>query len=883
MKLVARLRALFRKERVDTEMAEEMKLHLDLQTERNVSSGLTEDEARDEARRQFGQPEIYKEIARDQRSIVWLEQLLQDLRYATRQLRRNPAFTAVVVTTLALAIGANTAIFSFFRGVLLRPLPYAEAERLVVLKKSASDFGDFVGGDLGLFAADYIDLQHSARTVDSLATFTAETATLTGRGEPSLVYGAVVSPNFFSTLGSSPAEGRTLSAEDRTSTGRVVVLSHSFWESHFGRDRSVLGQTLILNQVVFTIIGVMPADFDFPLTAKFWASPAGRAPENQIGAPAFNANGRGNAVRSVFGRLGTGVSLAQSEQEFNALVQQLPNPNSSSRSLHLVTMRDQTVGNVRPALAVLLGCVGLVLLIACLNVANLFLSRATTRQREISVRVALGSSRGRIARQLITESLFLSLLGGAAGVLLSSCGLDALVRSAPADIPRLAAVQIDGWVLGFALALTILTGLVCGLAPVVESAKTNLISALKAGGRGGSGTGWSHRLRGGLVASEVAISLILLVAAGLLLRSFWQMQAVPWGFASTNVVSARVVFMDARYDSNAARLTFYRTLLDKLEQVPGFDQVGTSLDRIGESWVHAPFTPQGRTYPNADAAPQANIHLLVSPNYFRALGIPLIQGRAFEAKDGEGSNHVVIIDAAIARRYFGDGPAVGKQIEAMLFGTPIKAQVIGVVGDVKTDGPQGDQRPDLYIPFPQFPWNNFYLHIRTSVGVAAAGQTIKRLVSEIDGGVPITDLASMDQVIEKPANALRFPLGLLGTFAVLALTLAAIGIYGVTSYSVAQRRREIGVRMALGAQPLQVLRLTLQQSFKPIGLGLCVGLGSSVAAAFAMQKMLFGIGPLDLGTFVAIILILSIVALLATIIPARQAAKVDPMIALRGE
>ena len=884
MSTLRRILFFFRQRRLDAEMSEEMRHHLELQAELNRRGGMPADEARYAAARSFGNTASLQERIREQRGWVWPEQVVQDLRHAARSLRRSPGFTTIVVLTLALAIGANAAIFSFFRGILLRSLPYAEPERIVLLKKGARDYGNFMGGEVGLYAADFADLRKEARTVERLATFTEDVATLTGRGDPSLVFGAVVSGDFFAALGVEAGMGRVFTGKDASAgSGRLVVLGHAFWKNNLGGDPAIIGQTLILNRINFTITGVMPADFDFPRDVHFWASSSGPVPENQIGAPLFDNAGRGNPVRTVFGRLRTGMNLEQAEQELGGLVTRLSNPNGAARLLHLVNLRDQTVGNVRPALAILLGCVGLVLLIACFNVANLLLSRATTRQRELGIRLALGSGRGRITRQLLTESLLLSSLGGLLGVMLSCWGLDALVQLAPADIPRLTEVRMDWWVLGFALGLSVLTGVLCGLAPVLETAKTDLVTTMKLGERGGTAGRLSARLRSGLVMSEVAVSLVLLVAAGLLLRSFWQLQAVSWGFKPAQVISARVAFMDKRYDGNPARLAFYRALLDKLQAVPAFAAASTSFDRIGQSWIHLPFTAEGHNYARTDDAPQANYHMEVSPLYFQALGIPVIQGRVFDSTDTETSPPVVVVDTALARHYFPAGQAVGKRIKLPLFGTTVEAQIIGVVGDVKADGPNASGKPDLYVPFTQFPWNSLFVQIRTPVGVATAGAAIKRIVGEIDAGVPVTELASMEQVVAKPAEARQFSLGLLGAFAGVALLLAVIGIYGVTAYSVAQRTREIGVRMALGARPEAVVGLVLGQSFRPIALGLGFGLGGSVLAAFAMRQMLFGVAPLDGPTFLAIPLLFSLVALLACVVPARRASKVDPIIALRAE
>ena len=810
--------------------------------------------------------------------------MITDLRLAFRRLARSPGFTAVIVLTLALGIGANTAIFSIFNAILLQALPFADPERLVIFKKGVADFSEPMGVELGLLAADFRDLQPQTRMLQEMATYTLDSATLTGRGTPDLAVGAVVSPNFFSLLGARAAVGRTFSAGDTNGrNGRLAVVSHRYWQSRLGGNPAVIGQTLTLNHVPLTIVGVMSPDFEFPREAVFWATPAGVVPENAIGLPVIDFGGRGNYLRSIVGRLRPGVSRAQAEQELAALVDRLPNPNAVKRSVHLVSLRDQTVGNVRPALLALLGCVGLVLAIACLNVANLMLSRAISREREIGIRLALGSGRGRIAWQLLTESVVLALVGGAAGVLLGAFALDLLVRLAPADLPRLSAVRIDAPVLGFAFAVSLLTGLICGLAPVWGTARSDLVTATKSGDRGVSAGAVPRRLRAGLVAGEVTISLVLLVAAGLLLRSLEKMQAVSWGFDPVHVVSARVAFLDDRYGEDAPRIVFYRTLLDKLAAVPGFDAVGTSLDRIGQTWIHLPFAPEGHTYVKPSDAPQANYHVGVSPDYFRALGITLVQGRTFAPRDDAKIGRLVIIDAATANRFFPGGQAVSKRIKVPSLTGDEWAEVIGVVANVKSDGPAAATLPDIYMSYLQVPTNNFFVHVRTRLDVATAGAIIKQAVQSIDEEVPVTDLASMQQVIAQPAVARSFPLGLLGAFAAIALALAAVGIYAITAYGVAQRTREIGVRMALGAQPRAVVGMILQQSFRPIAWGLAAGLAGGALTALAIRKLLFDIAPLDVPTFVAVPLVLAAIAGFASWLPARRATRVDPMIALRAE
>ncbi|MEO5957759.1 MAG: ABC transporter permease [Opitutaceae bacterium] len=807
---------------------------------------------------------------------------MQDLKFALRSLAKSPGFAFVAVLTLALGIGANTAIFSFFNGILLRPLPYDDPERAVLIKRGERGFGEIMGEGVGLNAADFVDLQAHAKTLSAVTAFTSDVATLTGHGAPDLLFGAIVTSDFFTVLGAHAAHGRTFSSADAASgAGRLAVLRHTAWQNQFGGDPQIVGQPITLNGVTFTVTGIMPAEFEFPRWIQFWVTPAGVAPESSIGRPMADIGGRGGPLRTVIGRLAPGVTLAQAENEISALVARLPNPNQTDRKVHLLNLRDQSVGSVRSALNVLLGCVALVLLIACLNIANLMLSRATTRQREIAVRLALGAGRWRIARQLLAESLVLAFIGGAAGVGLSAWGVNLLVKIAPEDIPQLAAVRVDGGVLAFACGVALLTGIVTGLAPVLGAGATDLVTAIKTGDRGASGGALARRMRAILVGGEVALSLVLLVAAGLLLRSFREMQAVSWGFEPKQVALMRVAFAGAKYEDPTERRVLYRKLLADLEAKPGFDSVGMSFDKIGESWWHAPFTPDGFVPPTPQETPQSSFHT-VSPGYFRTLGIPLVRGRAFAETDTDGSAPVAIVDAAIAERFFPGGDALGKRIHSStLRSGPV--EIVGIAGRVKSDGPEATKLPDIYLPYLQRSSGYVYVFVRTSLDVATVGRTIKEVVRNIDAALPTTELGSMTQVIARPAAVRRFPLVLLAVFSALALVLAGVGIYAVTAFDVAQRTRELGVRMALGAPPRAVVMLVLSQSFRPIAVGMAVGLVGAVLTAFAMRKLLFGVAPIDAPTFVGIPLLLGAIALVACLIPARRATKVDPIVALRTE
>ncbi|MFT3828126.1 MAG: ABC transporter permease [Opitutaceae bacterium] len=813
--------------------------------------------------------------------------MITDLKAVVRSLAKAPGFSLIVVLTLALGIGVNTAIFSFFNAILLRPLPFAAPERTVLVKDRARDFGEIVGAKVGLFSEDFREIERQARSFEAMATLTLDVATLKGRERPDLVFGAVVSHNFFSVLGSEAVVGRRFSELDRRdATGRLLVLSHKYWQSAFGGDPAVVGQGVTLNNVAFTVVGVMPPDFDFPRSVNFWATPASVVPEAMIGAPPGmdrgNTNaGRGNPLRSIVARLRPGVPEVAAERELASLAEGLPNPNQVKRSVFLVTVRDQTVGETRPALVTLLGCVGIVLVIACANVANLMLSRSATRQQEVKLRLALGSSRWLIVRRQLVESLVLSLVGGGLGLLLSRGALDLFVQAAPDSIPRLSYVGIDGSVVGFALGAALFTGVLCGLAPMIALADRDVLAATNSATRGLSSHPATRRLRTAFVVGEVAISVVLLVAAGLLLRSFWKTQSFAWGFDPSHVVTARVGFTSERYREPQTQLAFYRALLDKLAEQPGVEKSAASFDRNGFTWIHLRFTPEGHEYPKPQDAPEAR-YRIVSPSYFDLLRIRLVQGRGFAESDDERSRPVAIIDADLARRFFPDGQAVGKRVR-LAMGEPVWAEIVGVAASVQSDGPGQTVRPDLYIPFAQRPMDSLFVQVRTTLGAANAGETIRKVVQSLDPQLPVVDGSSMEQVVARASDARRFPLKLIGAFAVLAVILAAVGIYAVTSYGVVQRTREIGVRMALGAQPSETIGLIMRQSFRPIAFGLLLGLAGSVVVALSMRTLLFGVEALDGQTFALMPLPLVLAGVLACWLPARCATRIDPLLAMRAE
>jgi putative ABC transport system permease protein len=807
--------------------------------------------------------------------------IISDIRSAFRQVAKFPAFSSTVVLTLALGIGANTAIFSFFNGILLRPLPFAEPDSVALLLQRTPHFGD-----VGFSPDDFLALQSRTQTLGQIAAYNSDVATRSGNGSPDSIFGAVVSGNFFSVLGARPLLGRPFSPEESQTGGRrAALISQRLWVNSFGSDPGILGKAITLNGVDLTVIGVMPADFEFPRWCDFWVNPAGPAPEGQVGREVNSPEDRRDFFLSLVGRLKPGVTFKRAETELTGIVQGLPPPRSftiASRSVVLTGIRESTLGSVRPALSILLVCVVFVLLIACLNVTNLMLARAATRGREMAVRAALGAGRWRIARQLLTESVLLALLGGCGGLLLASWGLKFFMGIAPSDLPRLDGVRLDYTVLAFAAGISVLTGILFGLAPAWQTSGVDLADSMKQGERGTSAGVKSQRLHRTLISAEVAASLVLLITGGLLLKSYARVEAVPWGIDSTNIVSMRV--SSAERADSGERVAFFGQVLDAVRALPGVESASLVSDQIGESWFKGIFAPEGKSYPDPQDRPHAEFHT-VSPGFFKTLRVPLLQGREFSTADREHSSRVVIINAALAKKYFpGSSTIVGKHLSLGMgaAGAP-KPEIVGVVADVKFDGPEVETRSQIFVPYAQNVWDKYFLEIRTPLDAAAVGAAVKRAVGQIDPTLPVVGLTTMKEVVALPALKRRFPLLLIGMFASLALLLTSVGIYAVMSYAVAQRTREIGIRMALGALPQKVVGLFVRRGFRPVAVGLGIGLAASAAMSMLLRQLLFATDPLDATTFLLVSLLLAAVAALACWLPACRATKVDPAVTLRAE
>jgi putative ABC transport system permease protein len=807
--------------------------------------------------------------------------LWQDVRYGLRMLVKSPGFTVVAVVALALGIGANTAIFSIVNAMLLRPLPYGEPDRLVVVWETNPDLSSpYLRTHNEASPANFLDWRQQQTVFEDIAAYRFNDYNLTGGDAPEQLLGNPVTANMFDVLKVRPLLGRTFRPEDGDpKSDRVVVLSYGLWQRRFGGDANIVGRQLNLNGNPTTVVGVMPADFEFP------------APFSQLWTALRFANDTPPSRTAHFlytrARLKPGVSLQQAEAEMQTIAarlrQQYPDTNTN-RSVRLVPLHTQTVEQARTGLLVLLGAVGFVLLIACANVANLMLARATARYREIAIRTALGAGRWRIVRQLLTESVLLSVLGGALGVLLALWGIDLLTAAVPREFALYVygwnQIKLDRWVLAFTFGVSVLTGVLFGLVPALQASKTDLNEALKEGGRGTVGHA-RRRFRNALVVVEVALALVLLVGAGLLGKSFLRLLEVKPGFDPHNVITAQLTLPSARYEKDEQVVQFFTQLTERVAAQPGVEAVGTidMLPMAGSGGTNT-FIIDGRPLARPGVYPEANART-VDPGYFGALRIPVLKGRNFTAQDRAGAPGVCIVNETFARLFFPGEDAVGKILRNPDGTNPF--QIVGVVGDIKHWGLDDEAEAYLYAPQLQMPSNGVALVVRSSTDTAALMAMIRREVRALDPDQPIFDVKTMNERIAHTTSPARLGSFLLGLFALVALTLAAVGIYGVMAYSVTQRTHELGVRMALGAQPRDVLRLVVQQGMLLVGIGLLIGLAASFALMRWLASKLFQVSPADPTTFAAVTLLLAAVALVACLVPARRATKVDPMIALRYE
>ena len=809
-----------------------------------------------------------------------MQTLLQDLRYGARMLMKKPGFTLIAVIALALGIGANTAIFSIVNAVLLRPLPYHESERLVAVYEKRTQQESLHN----LIApADFYAWQEQNRSFESLAAYTEAHFNLTEAGEPERFWGLNATRELFSVLGVGPMLGRDFAHVDgQSAASQVAILSYRLWQRRFGSDPNLIGKTIILNESLHTVIGVMPPDFQFPSKKiDIWTV--------TDASPEARTNRRFHYFTAI-GRLKADVTLEQARAEMESVARQLeqhfPDTNAG-RGVSLFPLRDEMTGNLRPALLILLGAVGFVLLIACANLTNLQLARAASREKEMVIRAALGAGRWRLIRQLLTESLLLSALGGAAGMLLAAWGVALLDHFIPTSIAEFNPSSIDGRILGFTLAVSLLAGVLAGLLPALQASRHNLSGMLKESAQSVGDSPRHRRVRSALVVSEIALSLVLLVGAGLLIKSFARLLEVQPGFATQNVVAMDFSLDAQQYHQGPRALSFIDSLIEKLTELPGVEAAGITshLPLSGEEG-HRSFRI-GRQ-PIANDEKRDAEYRTVSPDYFRAMGIPLRSGRFFTARDTfdpgakENPPQVVIVNEAFVRRHLAGQDPLAQRV-VIDDGANRVREIIGVVGDVKHFGLDASAVPEMYLTFAQMPRATLTLVVRTTHDPANLVAAVRESVRELDRNLPVYNVKTVADYLSESVAARRLNMLLLSLFAALATILSAIGIYGVMSYGVSQRRHEIGVRMALGAQPGDVLKLVLRQGAMLVLLGVGIGLAAALALVHLLKNLLFGVAAGDPFTFTTITLALIIVAVLACYLPARRATRVDPMVALRYE
>ncbi len=869
-----RLRSVFLRDRVEQDLDEELRYHLDREIAQSIGGGMTEKDARRAARRSIADIEQRKEECRDMRRVNTIDNAVQDFRYAWRGLRKSPGFAALAVLVMALGIGANTAVFSVVNGVLLKPLAYREPDRMVTLTTS------FKGGvEVSRVSRPDLEDWHDQSTAFSaMAYYRRSDEAVSAGAATEYVRVARVSREFFDAVGVSSVAGRLISAEEqRSADSAAVLISYGYWQSHFGGSPAVLGAHLRISGDAVTVVGVMPARFQFPDHSDIWR-PADAVDRTLP---------RTSLSFQAIGRLRPGVSLERAQAQLTSIAQgaerRFPDSNRN-RGVTVAGMRDDMVSDVRLTLYLLLGAVCLVLLIACANVATLLLTRATARTREIAIRAAIGAARGRIVRQLMTESLLLALLGGAAGLAVAAAGLKAIVALAPADVPRLGEVSIDARVLAFTFGASVICSLIFGLVPVVYASRIDLNSALKqSGGRAVAGGG-SSGLRGGLVIAEVALSVMLLAGAGLLIRSFVALQNVALGFRPERVLVMKATLPVSGPDGDSRARQFFKQLVPAVASLPGVAAAGATMgppgdvESSGSVWFdHAPERPNFNTIDT--------VFSVVTPGTFGALGIPLKRGRDFDGRDSADASGTVVINEELARRSYGEQDPIGRIIFAGFDALDKPMKIVGVVGDVRQWGQEKKPGAEIYMPYQQHvsgAGSTLCVVARTAAAPEAMVNTLRRTVRGISPDVPLK-FSTMEASLYEEIAAPRFRTLLLGIFAGLSLALAMAGVYGVTAYVVGQRSSEIGLRIAMGATPGDVLRLLLRHGMKLAGAGMALGLASSLGGTRLMRSMLFEVAPGDPLTYAGVAVLLGAMVLAAIYIPARRATRLDPLAALRQE
>ncbi len=865
-RMLSLFRNLFRKEGVDKLLDEELRSSLEILAQEKIQEGMEPREARRQARIELGGMEQVKMKVREARFGTALETVWQDVRYALRMLRRSPGFTAVAVLTLALAIGANTAIFSVVDSVLLRPLPYPESDRMIRLYDRNMKFN---APRFSASVAHFYGWKEQSELFEGIGAYRESGFNLLVNGEPVRVGGVRMTAGVFPVIGLEPIRGRWFTAEeDQLGAAKVAVISSRLWQRQFGGDPDIVGNGIAIDGEAHTVVGVMPPEFEFPQRRNV-----------DVMVPYALTRDRGGHFLRVLGRLKPEASIERSQAEMNTIAERL-DPDQSWE-VFLLPLLQGTVGGIQNALLILFLATGFVLLIACSNVANLLLSRGSAREKEIAVRGALGASRARIFRQLLTESAVLALVGGGVGVLLAWWGVQALLAFGPRNLPRQSEIVLDGEVLLFALAVSVLTGALFGVIPAIGSARAELHDSLKEGGRQGTGKA-KHRVRNLLVVAEVALALMLLIGASLFVQSFRNQLQVDPGFAAQNILTFSINPLEAKYSSLDQKATVLRQVWQEVTALPGVEAAGYvhRLPFSGQS-VHS-LVVQGRPIPSRDQFPSVTYYSF-SPGYLEALQIPLLRGRHPTEDETFNGQSVVVINQALADTYFKDESPLGHRLLFGPFENPIWLEIVGVVGNARVANLSGAYLPVIYFPYRSYAWPSMVMTVRTAADPAGFAEVIREKVRQVDPAQPIGSVQTMEQYLSNLMAVNRFNTQLIGLFALVAMLLATVGIYGVITYTVSQRTHEFGLRMALGAQPRDILKLVVGQGMHLTLIGIGVGLAGAFALTRFLESLLFGVTPTDPATFAGVAFLLAAVALLACYIPARRATRVAPMVALRYE
>lgn len=873
-------------------LSEEVRDHLERQTEANVAAGMTPAEARRQAMAQLGGTEAVKEACREERRGIWIETFWSDVRYGLRMLRKNPGFSAIAILTLALGIGASTSVFSLVDAILLKPLPYPDPEHLVMVWEVPPAKANLTLGDVPWGRVESNFFCQEAKTFEAIAAFKSDSFNLTGSGEPVRLNGVRASAGFFPALGVSPVLGRSFTPEeDEQGHEHVVVLSHTLWRERFGADAGIVGRVLELNSSTYTVIGVMPAGFAFPHGEEMPAA-LNFPREVQIWLPlAINRGPRIPAEPwelTMLGRVRAGLTLDQSAAEMAVLAKRLEEQEPYIKGWagsRLVPIAQQAAGDSRRPLLLILAAVGIVLLIACFNVAGLLLARSLERRREFTLRAALGARRRRIVGQLLTENLVLGFMAAGIGAAFAEAGIRFAKAFGPTNLPRLQEVNLDLPVLAFMLAITLVTTILFGLIPALTTQSENLVDSLKEGGPKSSGSARGHALRKSLLVSEVALALVLVIAAGLLTRTFFHLLGTNPGFNPSHVLTFELSLPATKYPDQPHIVALYQNALQRVRSIPGVQAAGiVETVPMGGATENTGIRIPGRPPASPNETLTAN-YTMISPGYLSAIGTPILRGRDFLETDTADSLPVTIISDSMAKKYWPGQDPIGQQVGPGSVKYPAHT-IVGIAADVKHLSFREESFPEMYVPYTQKVWPSLLtmdVVLRTVADPGSMTSAARKAIHAADSDLPLAKIAPLSTLVDDAIAKPKFAMLLLGSFGIVALLLAAVGMYGVISYSVAQRTREIGIRMALGAQRRTVFGMVLGLGARLTGLGIAIGLVAAFALTGLMKSFLYGVQATDAATFALVSLFLTAVALLACYVPARRAVRVDPLVALRHE